>query len=142
MKKIKVMMFDDENDYFEIPYEWLPRGTQGPTLNDIEASADRSKIKAKLSRVRAGEVPAATLDIDVRLTQKEIYPLLRILDKIKIKVFYFEKYFNKFVTATFYCVKPNPPWWLLPADDNTDNIVYDKFKIEFAGYEDISECNM
>lgn len=141
MKNIRVMTYD-EKEWFDIPWWWLPRGTQGPTLNDIEASADRSKIKAKLSRVRAGEVPAATLDIDVRLTQKELYPLLKILKKTKIKIFYFEKYLNGFVTATFYGVKPNPPWWQLPEDDNTDNIVYDKFKIEFVGYEDISLCSM
>lgn len=141
MQNIRIMTYD-ETEWFDIPWWWLPRGTQGPTLNDIEASADRSKIKAKLSRVRAGEVPAATLDIDVRLTQKELYPLLKILKHPKIKIFYFEKYLNSFVTATFYNVKPNPPWWQIPEDDNTDNIIYDKFKIEFAGYEDISLCSM
>ena len=113
----------------------MKQGTVGPTLNDLESSAERSKLNASLSRVRAGEVPAATLDIDVRLTQKELWPLFQILDKVSCYMEYFEKHRNKYVKQKFYAEKLNPPWWKLPTDDNTDNIVYDKFTINFAGYE-------
>lgn len=116
----------------------MPQGTQGPTLNDLESSAERSKLNASLSRVRAGEVPAATLDIDVRLTQKELWPLLRLIKKSAVNIYYFEKYLNKFITRKFYIEKCNPPIWQIPEDNNTDNIVYDKFTINFAGYEDVN----
>lgn len=137
MDKIKVMNVNDANDYFEIPYEWLPQGTQGPTLNDLESSADRGKMTGILARVRCAEVPAATLDIDVRLTQGELYPLLRLLRMTEINIYYFEKYLNRFITMKFYAQKPNPKFWQIPEDNNTDNILYDKFTIEFAGYEGV-----
>ena len=66
------------------------------------------------------------MDIDKRLTQKELFPLFKLLRNVEINIYYFEKYANKFITRKFY------------ADNNTDNIVYDKFKIEFAGYEDVA----
>lgn len=138
MDKIKISDPDNKIPSFEIPWDWLPQGVQGPTLNDLENSAERGKKTAYLRRVRAGEVPAATLDIDKRLTQAEIYPLLRLLKLVKIHIYYFEKYLNKFVTKEFYSQKPNPPYWLIPEDNNTDNIVYDKFTIEFAGYGDVN----
>lgn len=116
----------------------MPQGTQGPTLNDLEASAERGKLTAKLSRVRAGEIPAATLDIDKRLTQKDLFPLFRILRKVKFKMTYFEKYENRFLSIIVYAKKPNPKMWQVPEDNNTDNIVYDKFTIEFTAYESIS----
>jgi len=138
LDKIKVINTQDSSDYFEIPYEWLPQGTQGPTLNDLEASAERGKKTGKLNRVRCAEIPAATLDIDKRLTQGQLYPLLRLLRKVEIYIRYFEKYENAFVTKKFYAQKPNPPYWEIPEDNNTNNIVYDKFTIDFAGYEDIN----
>lgn len=124
---------------FEIPWEWLPQGVQGPTLNDMESSAERGKKTAYLSRVRAGEIPAATLDIIEELTQEELYPLFRLLRLVKINIFYFEKYLNKFITREFYAQKPNPAWHQIPEDDNTNNIIYEPFTIEFAGYGDVNE---
>ena len=103
----------------------------------MEASANRSAKKARLSRVRAGEVPAATLDIDKRLSQKELFPLLQLLRLVKIEITYFEKYANKYITAYFYANKPNPPYWKVPENESTDDIIYDKFTIDFAGYEGI-----
>lgn len=78
------------------------------------------------------------MDISERLTQKELYPLLRLLRMVEIYIYYFEKYENKFVTKLFYAQKPNPPWYKIPEDNNTDTIVYDKFTINFSGYEDIN----
>lgn len=138
MNKIKIINPKDNTDFFEIPWEWLPEGVTGPTLNDLEASADRSKLKGYLSRVRCAEVPAATLEIDERLTQGELYPLFKLLKLTKINIYYFEKYLNKFVTREFYAQKPNPKIWKIPEDNNTDNILYDKFTIEFAGYGDVN----
>lgn len=135
MDKIKIINPNDDSDYFEIPYEWLPQGTQGPTLSDLESKASRSIFKAKLYRVRSGEVPAATLDVAVRLSQKELYPLLRLLKLVKIKIYFFEKYLNKFITMNFYAEKPNPKWHSIPENNNTDNIIYEPFTINFAGYE-------
>ena len=139
MDKIKIINTEDSTDYFEIPWEWLPRGIQGPTLNDLESKADRGNLTGKLVRVRCAEIPAAVLDIDERLSQKELYPLLRLLRKTEINIYYFEKYLNKFITMKFYAKKPNPSIWKVPEDNNTDNIIYDKFTIEFAGYEGIVE---
>lgn len=138
MDKIKIINPNDNTDYFELPWDWLPEGTQGPTLNDLESTAERGKMTGALSRVRCAEVPAATLDIDKRLSQKELYPLLKLLKLVKINIYYFEKYLNKFVTREFYAKKPNPNWWRIPEDNNTDNIIYDKFTIEFAGYGDVN----
>ncbi len=138
MDKIKIIDVDDNSKYFELPWEWLPRGTQGPTLNDLEASAERGKLTGRLARVRCAEVPAASLDIDQRLTQGTLWPLLQILKKPKVKIYYFEKYLNRFITREFYGPKPNPKYWKIPEDNNTDNIIYDKFTIEFAGYGDVN----
>jgi len=138
MDKIKIINPSDENDFFEIPWEWLEKGTYSPSLNDLEASAERGKLTGKLSRVRCAEVPAATISIKKRLTQKELYPLLRLLRLVKIHIYYFEKYLNSYVTKEFYATKPNPEIYTIPKDNNTDNIVYKEFVIEFAGYGDIN----
>ena len=108
-------------------------------MNDLEKKAERGSNNAYLTRVRAGEVPAATLDICKRLTQAELYPLLKILRKTKINIYYFEKYLNKFITREFYAQKPNPAWHWLPPNNNTDNIIYEAFTINFSGYGDIGE---
>lgn len=138
MDRIKIINTKDNTDFFEIPYEWLAKGTQGPTLNDLEASAERGKKTGKLNRVRCAEVPAATLDIIKELSQGELYPLLHLLRMVEINIYYFEKYENKFVTKRFYAQKPNPPWKQIPEDNNTNNIIYEPFTIEFAGYDDIN----
>lgn len=137
MDKIKIININNSSDFFEIPYEWLPMGTQGPYLNDLEASAERGKLTGALSRVRCAEIPAATLDIDKSLKQKEIYPLLKLLRMVAVNIYYFEKYENKFITRKFYAKKPNPSWRKIPEDNNTDNIEYEPFTIEFSGYEDV-----
>lgn len=138
MDKIKIINPNDSTEYFELPWEWLPQGTQGPTLNDLESSAERGKLNGYLSRVRCAEIPAATLDIDKRLTQEELWPLFKLLKLVKIKIYYFEKYLNKFVTRDFYAKKPNPKMWEVPETNKTDDIVYDKFTIEFSGYGDVN----
>lgn len=137
MQKIKFETIDGSKS-FEIPWEWLPKGTQGPTLNDLESSAERGKLTAKLVRVRAGEIPAGTLDINKQLTQAEIYPLLSIIRNVELYMTYFEKYDNDFKKIKVYVKKINPPYVEVPMDNNTDNILYDKFTIEISAYESIS----
>lgn len=138
MDKIKIINPKDSSDFFEIPWEWLEEGTYAPSLNDLESSAERGKTTGTLNRVRCAEIPAATLPIMEYTTQKEIYPLLCLLRKVEINIRYFEKYENKFVTKRFYAQKPNPTIHRVPEDNNTDNIEYEPFTIEFAGYEDIN----
>ena len=138
MKKIKIMDPSGKIPSFEIPWEWLPKGVQGPTLNDLEATAERGKKTGKLNRVRCAEVPAANLEIIKALTQEELFPLFRLLRLVAIDIYYFEKYENAFVTKRFYAQKPNPAIKEIPEDNNTDNILYEPFTIDFVGYEDIN----
>lgn len=138
MNKIRITNPNNSNDYFDIPWEWIEKGTYAPNLNDLEASAERGKLTGTLSRVRCAEVPSATLPIKKKLTQKELYPLLKLLRLVKIKITYFEKYLNSYVTKEFYAQKPNPTIYKVPKDNDIDKIVYNEFTIEFAGYGDIS----
>ena len=138
MKKIKIMDPSGKIPSLEIPWEWLPKGVQGPTLNDLEATAERGKKTGKLNRVRCAEVPAANLEIIKALTQEELFPLFRLLRLVAIDIYYFEKYENAFVTKRFYAQKPNPAIKEIPEDNNTDNILYEPFTIDFVGYEDIN----
>lgn len=92
-----------------------------------------------MARVRCAEIPAATIEINEKLSQKDLYPLLRLLRKVEINIYYFEKYLNKFITMKFYAKKPNPTIFKIPEDNNTDNIIYNEFTIEFAGYEGIDK---
>lgn len=138
MNKIKIIDPKGIIPSFEIPWEWLPKGVQGPTLNDLEAVAERGKKTGKLNRVRCAEVPAANLEIIKALTQGELFPLFSLLRLVEINIYYFEKYENQFVTKRFYAQKPNPPYREIPLDNNTNNIIYEPFTIDFAGYEDIN----
>lgn len=138
MENIRIINTKDENDFFDIPWEWLASGTQGPVLNDLEASAERSKMTGKLVRVRCAEIPSATLNIIGRHTQEELFPLFKLLRKVEIYMRYFEKYENAIVTKRFYAQKPNPSIYQYPEDNDTNKIIYEPFTIDFAGYEDIN----
>lgn len=138
MDKIRFSDPDGKIQPFDIPWEWIASGTYGPTLNDLETKAERGINTGYLSRTRAAEIPAAILPINKKLTQKELWPLWQLLKLEKINVYYFEKYLNKFVTREFYPKKANPPYIEVPEDNNTDNILYDKFDIEFTGYGDVN----
>lgn len=139
MEKIKIINPADPNDFFEIPWDWLEEGTYAPTLNDLEASAERGKLTGKLSRVRCAEVPAATLEISKALKQLDLKDFFRLLRLAKIYIYYFEKYLDAFVTKEFYAEKPNPKIRTIPEDNNTDNIVYEPFTVNFSGYGDIND---
>lgn len=136
MQNIRFIKYDDENTYFDIPWDWTDKPS--PILNDLESEANRGKLTAYLYRVRAGEVPEMTIPIIKRLKQSELYPLLKIIREPKLKLRYFEKYENKFVTIDVYVQKINPSYFRVPKDNNTDNIVYDTFELSVVAYGSIS----
>lgn len=138
MNKIKITDPRGAIASFEVPWEWIPKDTYGPELNDLESKAERGINSGYLSRSRAAEIPAATLQINKELTQKELWPLWQLLKLEKINIYYFEKYLNKFVTREFYAKKPNPKVVSIPDDNNTDEIIYSSFEIQFTGYGDVN----
>ena len=138
MNKIKITNPNNGSDFFEIPWEWINVNDYTQILNDLEASAERGKLTGKLSRKRLAEIPSASIPINKRLKQEEVFPLLKLLKLVKLNITYFEPYLNKFVTREFYATKPQLKIYQLPLDNNTNNILYDKFSIELIGYGDVN----
>lgn len=136
MQNIRLINYDDDNDYFDIPWDWVEK--PNPELNDLEAETNRGKLTAYLYRVRAGEVPDMKIPILKRLTQKEAYPLWKIVRPVKLKLRYFEKFENKFMTIDVYVKKPNPAMYKVPKDNNVNNIIWEKFDLEITAYGSIS----
>lgn len=136
MQNIRLINYDNENYFFDIPWDWVEK--PNPELNDLEAEANRGKLTAYLYRVRAGEVPDMKIPILKRLSQKEAYPLWKIVRPTKLKLRYFEKFENKFMTIDVYVKKPNPAMYKVPNDNNTDNIIWEKFDLEITAYGSIS----
>jgi len=116
-----------------ITYRFLNHDGVDPTSVKYKVVESSACILA----MQNGEIQAATLDIIERLSQAQLYPLLKIIRKPAVYIRYFEKYENKFITKKFYVEKVNPPYYKIPEDNNTDNIIYDKFTINFSGYEDV-----
>lgn len=133
MNKIKVSTMDGSRS-FEFPFEWIESTGITPVLNDLEAKAERGITTGYLFRVRQAEIPSMTLKINKSLTQAQVYPLLRILRETQFKLYYFEKYENAYKTIDVYCKKPDMAVEKYPTDNNTDNIVYKPFDIQFTAY--------
>lgn len=136
MQCIRLINYENENDFFDIPWDWVEK--PNPDLNDLEAEASRGKLTAYLYRVRAGEVPGMKIPIIKRLTQEEAYPLWKIVRPDKLKLRYFEKFENEFITIDVYIKKPNPAMYKVPKDNNTDKIIWDTFDLEITAYGSIS----
>lgn len=137
--KIETIPKNGETKYeFEIPWEWITQDGDDPNLEDLEASANRGKLTGYLYRKRMAEVPHYKLKILKHLKQSEVFPFLRIIRKQEIKMTYFEKYENDFVKTSFYVPKPSMPRHYVPKDNNTDNIVYAPFEVEFIGFGDVN----
>lgn len=136
MQNIRLISYDNPNDYFDIPWTWT--SLPSPSLDDLEAEANRGKLTAYLYRVRAGEVPSIKIPIIKRLSQKQLKPLFRIVRPVHLYLSYFEKYDDCFKQIEVYVKKPNPPYYRVPEDNNTDNIIYQPFDLEIASYESIS----
>ena len=133
MNKIKVTTTDGTQS-FEIPFDWIESTGVTPVLNDLEAKAERGITTGYLFRVRQAEIPSMKLKINKSLTQAQVYPLLSIIRQTKFKLYYFEKYENAFKTIDVYCKKPDMAVKEYPTDNNTDNIVYEPFEIQFTAY--------
>lgn len=131
MNKIKVSA---NGESFEFPFEWIESTGITPLVNDLEAKAERGITTGYLYRVRQAEIPSMKLKIKKSLTQAEVYPLLRVLRQVKFQLYYFEKYENAFKTIDVYCKKPDMAVKEYPTDNNTDNIVYEPFEIQFTAY--------
>lgn len=138
MQPIRLINYDDPNIFFDIPWDWLEEKTIGPSLNDLESEANRGKITAYLYRVRAGEVPDVKIPIMKRLTQKELKPLWNIIRPVKLKLKYFEKYEDSFLTIDIYVKKPNPLIYRYPFNNDTDKIIYEPFDLEIVAYGSVS----
>ena len=136
MQNIRLINYDNENEYFDIPWDWVEK--PNPELNDLESEANRGKLTAYLYRIRAGEVPDAKIPIIKKLSQKELYPLWKIIRPVKLKLRYFEKYENRFITIDVYVKKPNPAIFRVPYDNNTDDIIWEPFDLEIIAYGSIS----
>lgn len=133
MNKIKVTTTDGAQS-FEIPFDWIESTGVTPVLNDLEAKAERGITTGYLFRVRQAEIPSMKLKINKSLTQAQVYPLLSIIRQTKFKLYYFEMYENAFKTIDVYCKKPDMAVKEYPTDNNTDNIVYEPFEIQFTAY--------
>lgn len=136
MQNIRLINYDDPNDYFDIPWEWV--SLPELNLNDLESEANRGKLTAYLYRVRAGEVPDIKIPILKKLSQKQLKPLFKIVRPVHLYLSYFEKYEDTFKQIEVYVKKPNPAVYKYPKDNNTDNIIYKPFDLEIVSYESIS----
>lgn len=134
MNKIKIIDASNTTQYFEIPWEWISLEGLSPNLNDLESSAERGVTTGYLYRSRLAEIPEYTLKIVKSLKQSELYPLLKIIRKVKVNLYYFDAYNNDYVTREFYVPKPKITQKKLPKDNNTDNIIYSPFDLTFKGY--------
>lgn len=137
MDKIKFMTLDGSRS-FEVPWEWVEKDGLKPKTNDLEASAKRGKLNGYLYRKRQAQIPDHTLQFVKSLYRYEIKPLLNIVKEEKIKVYYFDDWADKYVTAEFYVPKPDLARREIPLDNNTDNILYAPFSMEFISYGDVS----
>lgn len=137
MEKIKFMTTDGKLS-FEIPWEWIEKDGLKPKTNDLEATAKRGKLNGYLYRKRQAQIPDHTLKFVNSLYRYQIKPLLEIIKEEKIKVYYFDGWVDKFITTDFYVPKPDLSIREIPVDNNTDNILYAPFSLEFISYGDVS----
>lgn len=137
MDKIRFMSVD-ETLFFDIPWEWIEKNGLKPKTNDLEATAKRGKLNGYLYRKRQAQIPDYTLQFIESLYRYQIKTLLNIIKEEKIKVYYFDHFADKFVTTDFYVPKPDLSIKRIPEDNNTDNILYAPFSLEFIGYGDVS----
>lgn len=137
MEKIKFMSID-ETLSFEIPWEWIEKDGLKPKKNDLEATAKRGKLNGYLYRKRQAQIPDYTLNFIESLYRYQIKSLLNIIKQEKIKVYYFDDWADRYVTTDFYVPPPDLSRKRIPLDNNTDNILYAPFSIEFISYGDVS----
>ena len=137
MDKIKFLTTDGKKS-FEFPWEWVEKGGLKPKTNDIEATAKRGRLNAYLYRKRQAQIPDHTLQVVKSLYRFQILDLLEIIKQEELNVYYFDHWANKFVTTKFYVPKPDLSVEKIPYDNDTGNILYAPFTIEFISYGDVS----
>ncbi|MCI8575636.1 MAG: hypothetical protein HFI09_04115 [Bacilli bacterium] len=123
---------------FKLPWEWIEKDGIKPKTNDLEATAKRGKLNGRLYRKRQAQIPDHSLKFVQSLYRYQIKPLLNIIKQEQIKVFYFDDWADKFVETDFYVPKPDLVRREIPEDNNTDNILYAPFEMEFVSYGDVS----
>lgn len=133
MDRIKIETTDHLRS-FEIPWEWVSKDGIKPKVNDTEAQAERGTMSGYLYRKRQAEIPEQSLSFTKSLYRYQIKDLLKLIREEKLLVTYFEDYVDEFITDEFYIPKPDLTRRELPADNNTDNILYAPFDLTFIAY--------
>ena len=137
MDKIRFSTIDGTKS-FEIPWEWVEKSGLKPKTNDIESNAKRGFLNAYLYRKRQAQIPDHTLKFVKSLYRFEIKTLLDIIKQEEINVYYFDHWADKFLTTKFYVPKPDLTVEKIPYNNDTSNILYAPFSIEFISYGDVS----
>lgn len=137
MDRIKFMSKDGKK-IFEIPWKWIEKGGLIPASNELQSKAKRSTLNGRLHKKRQAIIPAYTLKFLSKLYRFQLEELFDIIKQEEINVYYFDHYVGNFVTKDFYVPWPNPPVEEVPPDNNTGNILYSPFELEFISMGDVS----
>ncbi len=138
MDKIKFESKDGK-EVFEIPWEWIEKGGLKPTSNELQSKAKRGALNGRLYKKRQAIIPDYTLQFLKNLYRFQLLELFEIIKQEEMNVYYFDHYVGKFVTKDFYVPWPSPPVEKIPYDNNTDNILYSPFVLEFISMGDVSK---
>lgn len=138
MKKIKFET-KDGNKSFEIPWNWIEKNGIKPKSNELQSKAKRGTLNGRLYKKRQAIIPDYTLQFTSELYRFQILDLLEIIKQEEFYVTYFDHYANRIVQADFYSPFPELSVVKIPYDDNTDNILYAPFLLEFISMGDVSK---
>lgn len=138
MEKIKFESKDGKKS-FEIPWNWIEKDGLKPKSNELQSKAKRGTLNGRLYKKRQAIIPDYTLQFVVKLYRFQILGLLEIIKQEEFYVTYFDHYVNKTVRADFYSPWPDLSVAQIPYDNNTDNILYSPFLLEFISMGDVSK---
>lgn len=138
MDKIKFESKDGQKS-FEIPWNWIEKDGLKPKSNELQSKAKRGTLNGRLYKKRQAIIPDYTLQFVSKLYRFQLLDLFEIIKQEEFYVTYFDHYVNRFVTADFYAPWPELSVAQLPYDNNTNNILYSPFLIEFISMGDVSK---
>lgn len=138
MQKIKFMTKDNKKS-FEIPWNWIEKDGLKPKSNELQSKAKRGVLNGRLYKQRQAIIPDYTMQFVCKLYRFQIKQLLEIIKEEEINVYYFDHYVGRYLIADFYVPFPELSIAKLPYDDNTDNILYSSFTLEFISMGDVSK---
>lgn len=138
MQKIKFES-KDGNKTFEIPWDWIEKDGLKPKSNELQSKAKRGTLNGRLYKQRQAIIPDYTLQFNRKLYRFQILDLLEIIKDEEYYVTYFDHYVNRIVRTDFYSPWPDLSVVKLPYDNNTDNILYSPFLLEFISMGDVSK---